>query len=234
MNGHTRDVTELPPATAYHRWLGWHAIALRRAAIAAAVGVAVGLMLVGFVSWELAIIGGWDAAAVVFLGTVWPMITRADASATERLATREDETRASTTVLITAASAASLLGVGFTLGLAGHSSGGGRAALITVAVVTVVVSWVVVNTVYTLRYGHLHYGSGASGFAVEEAPGQANPSYRDFAYIAFTIGMTYQVSDTAVRDTRTRRTVLTHAIVSYLFGVFIVGGAVNLIAGLIR
>ena len=26
------------------------------------------------------------------------------------------------------------------------------------------------------------------------------PNYRDFAYVAFTIGMTYQVSDTALRD----------------------------------
>jgi uncharacterized membrane protein len=31
-----------------------------------------------------------------------------------------------------------------------------------------------------------------------------------------------------------RRIVLTHAILSYLFGVVIVGGSVNLIAGLLR
>ena len=64
--------------------------------------------------------------------------------------------------------------------------------------------------------------------------GIERPTYRDFAYVAFTIGMTYQVSDTTLRDTRIRRTVLAHAILSYLFGVVIVAGSVSLISGLIR
>jgi hypothetical protein len=55
-----------------------------------------------------------------------------------------------------------------------------------------------------------------------------------FAYVAFTIGMTYQVSDTTVRDRRIRRAVLSHALLSYVFGVVIIGGSVNLIAGLLR
>ena len=46
--------------------------------------------------------------------------------------------------------------------------------------------------------------------------------------------MRYQVSDTTVRDPRIRRTVLSHAILSYLFGVVIVAGSVNLIAGLVN
>jgi uncharacterized membrane protein len=46
--------------------------------------------------------------------------------------------------------------------------------------------------------------------------------------------MTYQVSDTTVRDPRIRRAVLSQALLSYLFGVVIVGGAVNVIAGLLH
>ena len=72
------------------------------------------------------------------------------------------------------------------------------------------------------------------GIAFADSAGQDRPTYRDFAYVAFTIGMTYQVSDTTVRDPRIRRTVLAHAALSYLFGVVIIGGAVNLIAGLVR
>ncbi len=44
--------------------------------------------------------------------------------------------------------------------------------------------------------------------------------------------MTYQVSDTALRDPQIRRSVLTHAVLSYVFGVVIVAGSVNLISGL--
>ncbi|WP_346125660.1 DUF1345 domain-containing protein, partial [Micromonospora coerulea] len=62
--------------------------------------------------------------------------------------------------------------------------------------------------------------------------GQA--TYRDLAYVAFTIGMTYQVSDTAISDPRIRGSVLSHAFLSYVFGVVIVAGSVNLIADLAR
>jgi uncharacterized membrane protein len=50
-------------------------------------------------------------------------ILRADSAQAEQLATREDETRSSATVLLLAASVASLLGVGSALRLAGRESG---------------------------------------------------------------------------------------------------------------
>jgi uncharacterized membrane protein len=227
-------MTTIPPPTVYHRWVGWHAPAMRRTVTVAAIGLvaAVGLSL--FQPWGLAVVGGWDAAALIFLASVWPIILRAEPPHVEQLATREDETRGSATVLLLSASVASLLGVGFALSLAGSRTGPRQVLLIAVAVLTVVLSWTVVNTVYTLRYADLHFRSAAVGIAFGDADGQERPNYRDFAYVAFTIGMTYQVSDTTVRDPRIRRTVLSHALLSYLFGVVIVGGSVNLIAGLIR
>jgi uncharacterized membrane protein len=227
-------MTGIPPETLYHRSLGWHAPALRRAIIAASIGLIVALVLLRFMTWELAMVGGWDAAAFTFLMTIWPIIIRADSSHAEQLATREDETRGSATVLLLGASVASLLGVGFALSLAGRHSGPLRVLLIGVAVLTVVLSWTVVNTVFTLRYADLHFSSAAAGIHFGDSAGPQRPNYRDFAYVAFTIGMTYQVSDTAIRDPRIRRIVLSHAILSYLFGVVIVAGSVNLISGLVR
>ena len=91
-------------------------------------------------------------------------------------------------------------------------------------------SWTLINTVYTLRYADQHFRStpGAIEFGTED--GQQHPSYRDFAYVAFTIGMTYQVSDTTLRNPQIRRTVLAHATLAYVFGVVIVAGSVNLIS----
>ncbi|HWI01529.1 MAG TPA: DUF1345 domain-containing protein [Propionibacteriaceae bacterium] len=177
---------------------------------------------------------GWDSAALAFLIIVWPIIVRADSGNVVQLATREDETRGSATVLLLGASVASLLGVGFTLLLARRHSGPLQLLLVGVAVLTVVLSWTVVNTVLTLRYADQTFGSGDAGISFGDADGSEGPTYRDFAYVAFTIGMCYQVSDTAVRDRRIRRTVLSHALLSYVFGVAIVGGSVNLIAGLIH
>jgi hypothetical protein len=95
-------------------------------------------------------------------------------------------------------------------------------------------SWTVINTVYTLRYADQHFRSKLGGIAFGTEDGQQQPSYRDFAYVAFTIGMTYQVSDTTLRDPQIRRSVLAHAVLSYVFDVVIVAGSVNLISGLFR
>jgi uncharacterized membrane protein len=100
-------------------------------------------------------------------------------------------------------------------------------------VLTVVLSWTVINTVYTLRYADENFRSTPAGIAFGGGDGH-QPGYRDFAYVAFTIGMCYQVSDTVLRDPGVRRAALTHALVSYLFGVVIIAGSVNLISGLFR
>ncbi|MGW9196555.1 DUF1345 domain-containing protein [Micromonospora chersina] len=63
---------------------------------------------------------------------------------------------------------------------------------------------------------------------------QEGLTYRDLAYVAFTIGMTYQVSDTVINDPRIRGSVLSHAVLSYVFGVVIVAGSVGLITDLAR
>ena len=62
--------------------------------------------------------------------------------------------------------------------------------------------------------------------------GAGPPGYADFAYLAFTIGMTFQVSDTAVRTPALRRTVLRHALLSYLFGTVVIAVGVNLVTNL--
>lgn len=219
---------------AYHRILGRHAPALRRATVVLVVGVVAAAILFWYLPWEMTAILGWDAAAVTFLASTAHLIAGADAADTQRLASKEDDTRTAATVLLVVASMGSLLGVGFAIGLAGERSDGLRILLIAVAALTVALSWLSLNTIYTLRYAHLYYGSAPGAIAFGERDPHTQPSYRDFAYLAFTIGMTYQVSDTTLRDPRIRRSVLTHAAFAYVFGVVIIAGAINLIAGLMR
>src|SRR6185369_17101436 len=54
------------------------------------IGVAVGMSR----SWKYAPLGGWDAAAIVYLIWVWISIYGRDAQATANLAVREDPGRA--------------------------------------------------------------------------------------------------------------------------------------------
>lgn len=227
-------MTGVPAPTLYHRWLGWHAPAMRRAVTAFIAGLIVTVVLLRFVAWGLALTGGWDTATLAFLLPAWSVVIRADSSCAPQLAAREDQTEGSARALLVGASVASLLGAGYALHLAGRESGAPRVLLIGVAVLTVVLSWTVINTVYTLRYADQHFRSKQGGIAFGTEEDQQLPGYRDFAYVAFTIGMTYQVSDTALRDPQVRRTVLAHATLSYVFGVVIVAGTVNLISSLFR
>ena len=102
-------------------------------------------------------------------------------------------------------------------------------ALFTVG--TVVVSWLAINVDYTLRYAHLYYTEPTGGV---DFNGIKEPDYRDFAYLAFTIGMTYQVSDTNLRTHRPSSTTCCCCTpLSYLFGVVIIAAVINVSAGFI-
>jgi len=52
------------------------------------------------------------------------------------------------------------------------------------------------------------------------------------AYLAFTIGMTFQVSDTAVSSPRIRRAVLLHSTLSFIYNTAIRAFVLNLLFGL--
>ena len=145
--------------------------------------------------------------------------------------TREDETRGTAGLLELGAATGSLVGVFYTLQQATELAGITRAVMTAAAMLTIVVSWTLVNTVFTLRYAHLHFTSKTGGV---DFHGETPPDYRDFAYLAFTVGMTYQVSDTELRDPAIRRLVLRQALLSYLFGAFIIAATINVVAGFVH
>jgi len=198
-----------------------------------AVGLLVGVALVSVAPWQLAVLAGWDVVGALLLSRVWLRVGRFSADETKDFATREDDSRASAELLLVTASVASLGGAAFGL-LKAHQSGPTLEALLTVgSVLTVALSWAVVHTVFTLRYAHEYYATSRSG-GFDFKSGKYEPDYGDFAYVAFTVGMTFQVSDTDIGSRLIRRTVLRHALISYLFGAIIVAFMVNVIATLLN
>jgi uncharacterized membrane protein len=100
-------------------------------------------------------------------------------------------------------------------------------------VITIFCSWALVHTVFALRYAHIWYTDPHGGIDFK-AKGVEAPDYVDFAYTAFTVGMTYQVSDTDITQRVMRREVLKHALLSFVFGAVILATTVNVIAGLLN
>jgi uncharacterized membrane protein len=180
-------------------------------------------------SWSVVALCASDVAALVFIVSVWISVGRADPAATSRLARSEDSSPIAAESVLTGAGAASLVAVAFTLSQAGDATAPERGLLIALAIGSVALAWTSVHTVHLLRYARLYYSEPEGGI---DFGGEA-PDYTDFAYLALTVGMTFQVSDTALTAKRVRRVALHHALLSYLFGAVIVAVMVNSVAGVL-
>jgi uncharacterized membrane protein len=199
------------------------------AMVAVALGVVAGVTVGRAVSLPVGLLIGWDLAAVVYMTWIWATILRQGADETSHRATMIDPDRTVTDILLLTAAVASLVAVGSLLSRASQLQGAAEVLRVGLALASVALSWAMVHTIYTLRYAHLYY-DGTDGGIDFNASGR--PTYADFAYLAFTIGMTFQVSDTALTSQPIRRTALRHGLLSYVFGTGILAISINLVASL--
>jgi uncharacterized membrane protein len=201
-------------------------------AVASCIGLACGIGISFTLPWQSAELVGWDVASAAFLVSTWTVIGPKSATDTKVHAASEDPSAPLSGLVICSAAVACIVGAGFALGRAASSKGGTKADLIGLAVLSVLLSWAAVHTVFTLKYAQLFYGAKARGTGInfnEDDP----PDYRDFAYLAMTIGMTFQVSDTDLGSKPIRRAALRHALISWLFGAVIVGLTINILASIL-
>jgi uncharacterized membrane protein len=202
-----------------------------RVLIAAAVATVVAAVAGWFAPWQLTVLIWWDVAALSIVTSVWGSVVRFSAQETAAFATQEDDSRAGTQLMLLGAAVVSLVGVVLAF-IKGNSGDRALEALLEgMGVFTIACSWALVHTVFALRYAHLYYTEPRGGIDFKM---KAEPDYRDFAYTAFTVGMTFQVSDTDITQQRMRRAVLRHALLSFLFGSVILAATVNVVAGLLN
>jgi uncharacterized membrane protein len=207
------------------------ALARTRLAVALGTGAVVFAVAMALTAWQVAVLAGWSAVGLVFAGWTISSLWTLDAADTSEVATREDSSRAVSDLILLLAETASLVAVGAGLAKAGSSKGAAQGLITALTVFTVVVSWAVVHTVFALRYAGLYYRGGDGGIDFNE---EDKPEYRDFAYLALTIGMTFQVSDTDLKTKAIRHTALRHALLSYLFGAVVIAMVINVVAGLLN
>jgi uncharacterized membrane protein len=211
--------------------VGRHRMGMAQVEVLVSVGVGVvsSVALTQFAPVSLALLVGWDVATVVYLFWIWVKILRRDPDETAHRATTTDPDRRVTDVLLLAAAVASLVAVGSVLVGAARLNGVGEVWRVGLGLASVVLSWAMVHTIFTLRYAHLYYKGPDGGISFNDS---GPPAYADFAYLAFTIGMTFQVSDTAITSREIRYAALRHSLLSYVFGTGIVATAINLVASL--
>ena len=176
-------------------------------------------------------LAGFVVGGLVFAVPLLVHVLRQDASSTQERVRGRDGDAAWYDVVVIVVGLASLAGVAVLL-IGGQTRGVAQVVDALVGVLVVAVGWLCVHTVYVLRYARLYYATAADGRAPIDFNMDEAPSFSDFAYFSFNLGMAYQVSDTAVRSTQVRRVILGHCLLAYLYGTIVIASTINLVAGI--
>ncbi|CUI84786.1 DUF1345 domain-containing protein [Achromobacter kerstersii] len=177
---------------------------------------------------SLALLLGFDAAALVFLVLTARVFGQASSASMRVHAKQQDVGRMG--VLWSSVALSIMVLVALWVELRGESSVGGVVDMLAAAA-TIVLSWLYMNMIFALHYAHGYYGHRSGTHKGLDFPGTQEPDYWDFAYFAMVLGMTFQVSDVQIVNRRVRRMALVHSVIAFFFNVFIIAISVNVAAG---
>jgi uncharacterized membrane protein len=193
-------------------------------ALLAAIGIPLATSLL---DWQRGVMLGFDVAALVFLLSCAPLLTKGNPDSMRQSALHNDANRAVLLAITVGVTIVVLVAVAAELSQS-QKAGALGAGLI---VASLAIAWIFSNSVYALHYAHLFYtrgGSGADSGGIE-IPGAKEPDYWDFLYFAFTLGMTFQTSDTEIRDSRFRRVATFHCLAAFVFNIGVLAFTINVL-----
>lgn len=173
--------------------------------------------------WTRAFTSGFDIAAVIFLVSLMPLLRERSADDMRRHAAENDANRVVLLGMATVISLVILIAVAIELRTRDNPN-------IGMVVVTLALAWLFANTIYALHYAHLYYiddAAGGLGFSGKDR----SPDYSDFIYFAFTLGMTFQTSDTSVETRALRQVVTLHSLAAFTFNIGVLAFTVNVLGG---
>ena len=200
-----------------------------------AVSMTLGAVALFAGAWRLptvpALLVGWDVAGLTLVLLSWAVVAGSSAAETRKRAGSEDPGRTLVYVVVLVTSCVSLLAATLLVRKASAMSQELQQAIPILCLFTVALAWTMTHTAFTFRYAHLFYREDAEGVGGVQLPGTEEPTYFDFAYFAFTIGMCFQVSDMCVTSPQIRRLVLMHAVISFTYNSIVLAFVLNLVFG---
>jgi len=201
----------------------------RRLTVMVLAGLGAAAATAVFGAWVYAPAVGWTVAALIYNLWVWLTIAPMDNAHTAAHAQEEDPGRNTSDLLILLAALGSLAAVVLVMVGGKDVAGGGKLLLALLAMTSTAMSWLLVHTLFTLRYAEIYYAGEPGGIGFNQ---DAPPQYTDIAYMAFSVGMTYQVSDTNITSRHMRSAVLRHSLLAFVFGTGILATTINLVVSL--
>lgn len=207
-----------------------HKIAPPRFILFVVLLIAGGGVGASFLGVRHGLMAGFDVAATIFLLSLFP-IFRCDAAGMRKISEQNDANRvlllAVTGVVVTVI----LVTVAAELIDRKDGSDGGWAKTLVIA--TLALAWLFSNTVYALHYAHLYYSHGQHGRdrGGIDFPKTPEPDYGDFIYFAFTLGMTFQTSDSNITSSPMRRVVVAHSFAGFVYNIGVLAFTINVLGG---
>lgn len=198
--------------------------------------------LVGAVVWMLGppgsptmlgLLVGFDAGALAYVSLIWTTLVAASPDVLRQHAAEDDPGRLPV-FAVAIGSGLVIIVAALATAQSGRALGDvTRESLLGLTLSAATLAWLMTHSAFALRYVHLHFGAippgggdDAGGFRF---PGHDHPDGLDFLYLAFTVGMTFQVSDLQVRDRRCRRAVLAQGLLSFAYNTVIIALVLNLV-----
>ncbi len=181
-------------------------------------------------SWSAALVRGFDAAALAFIVSLWPLSRDHTAAQMRHHAAENDANRSLVLAITAIALLAILAAIAADLGPARH----GEAWAIIKLIFTLALAWGFTNLVFALHYAHAHYFPAADGTGDKggfEFPGTPEPDYWDFVYFSFTAGMSFAASDVNVTRGSVRRVLVLHSLLSFIFSIGVIAFTINTLSG---
>ena len=180
----------------------------------------------------------WDVYVLSYCSLSWVVFFTRTSIEIKKQARKEDGSRIFVYFMIILSSLASLFAVLLLL-MSLDKSDTPAILYAPIAILGMLLSWMMVHITFTFHYAHLYYDDDDEGNSHKHTgglnfPNETKPDYLDFAYFAFIIGMTFQVSDVEVTSQQLRKVVLLHSLLSFALNTFVVALTINLVAGLAK
>jgi len=211
---------------------------LRRPRLAAAVAsgalIYLLLFLLSSTPGRLRFILSWDAGVLVAMVLLFGL-RNTPPDTMKRIAAQQDAGKWIVLLLTLIAASASLIAIAGEVPLIRNAAEFERVLRISLVAATIVLSWAFIHVIFALHYAHDYYSttSGSATTGGLAFPGSSPPTYLDFVYFSFTIGMTFQVSDVQITDRGFRGLALTHGVISFFYSTGILALTINMVAGLV-
>lgn len=180
--------------------------------------------------WSDAAAMSFDFAALVFIVSLFPLFSDCSTAQMRAHSQANDANRTLVLLITTLVTFAVMAAI---TGELPHAKDGNVLAMAKL-IVTLLLVWLFANLVYSIHYAHYYYatdpdkGGDIGGL---DFPATKVPDYKDFAYFAFTLGMTFQTSDVSIRAAKLRHVVLLHSFGAFVFNIGVIAFTINALGG---